>query len=290
MHYLTGIYWIKNEAPYLPEWIEFHILQGFDHFIFYDNRSTDNLYEILAPYLEAKIVEIRKYPKILFPPARSGPRGSKNFWVMDFCIREQRNKSKWVHFHAIDEFTFGFNQERVADILRDFENFGGLSIEWEIINSSGHNRKPAGLVIENYLKTTADPERHVKTIIQPNLAISTIGNPHNFRFKKGFYAVDELFSRLDGPFRIDRPSSRRIHNHHYVTRSREEFISKSDKGLLDSKLEESTSRSEPEKIWKYWHTCGVQGKCVELVQFAAIVKSSLKARYKGRETLVSHLL
>ena len=31
MYDLTGIYWIKDEAPYLPEYIEFHLMQGFDH-------------------------------------------------------------------------------------------------------------------------------------------------------------------------------------------------------------------------------------------------------------------
>jgi hypothetical protein len=43
MKNLTSIYWIKDEARYIPEFIEFHLLQGFDYFIFYDNKSTDNL-------------------------------------------------------------------------------------------------------------------------------------------------------------------------------------------------------------------------------------------------------
>ena len=47
MKNLTSIYWIKNEARYIPEYIEFHLLQGFDHFIFYDNESNDNLLEVI---------------------------------------------------------------------------------------------------------------------------------------------------------------------------------------------------------------------------------------------------
>jgi hypothetical protein len=41
MKRLTAIYWVKDEARYIPEWIEFHLMQGFEHFILYDNNSTD---------------------------------------------------------------------------------------------------------------------------------------------------------------------------------------------------------------------------------------------------------
>ena len=59
MKNLTSIYWIKDEARYIPEFIEFHLLQGFDHFIFYDNKSIDNLTEIIFPYIESGLAEIR---------------------------------------------------------------------------------------------------------------------------------------------------------------------------------------------------------------------------------------
>ena len=52
MKNLTGIYWIKNEARYLPEYMEFHMLQGFDHFIFYDNGSTDDSINIRQSIIE----------------------------------------------------------------------------------------------------------------------------------------------------------------------------------------------------------------------------------------------
>lgn len=40
---------VRNEIPYLFEWIEFHRLQGVDHFILYDDESTDHVY--LLPLL-----------------------------------------------------------------------------------------------------------------------------------------------------------------------------------------------------------------------------------------------
>jgi hypothetical protein len=162
MHELTAIYWIKNETPYLPEWIEFHLMQGFDHFILYDNNSNDGLETIIEPYIKEGIVEIRKYPDPLNPPAKSGPPNSKNFWIMDTCIEEQRGKSKWIHFHAIDEFTFTTDGTSLVDFLKDYEQYGGLSIEWEMFNSNNHINRPEGLIIENYTTAYPDHHHHVK--------------------------------------------------------------------------------------------------------------------------------
>ena len=33
---------MKNEVPYLVEWVEFHRLMGFSYIAMYDDGSTDN--------------------------------------------------------------------------------------------------------------------------------------------------------------------------------------------------------------------------------------------------------
>ena len=50
--YLSLCAIVKNEAPYLPEWIEFYKLVGVEKFYIYDNDSTDNTKEVLKPYIE----------------------------------------------------------------------------------------------------------------------------------------------------------------------------------------------------------------------------------------------
>src|ERR1700688_462091 len=93
MHQLSAIYWIKDEAPYIPEYIEFHLLQGYNHFILDDNGSTDNLINIVWPYLSAGLLEIRHYPPELIR--------AKNFWLDEECCIEKRGKSKWIDFRSI---------------------------------------------------------------------------------------------------------------------------------------------------------------------------------------------
>lgn len=50
---------IKNEGPYLEEWICYHRLIGVEKFILYDNESTDDTRSILEPYIEKGIVDYR---------------------------------------------------------------------------------------------------------------------------------------------------------------------------------------------------------------------------------------
>jgi hypothetical protein len=283
MHELTGIYWIKNETPYLPEWVEFHLLQGFDHFIFYDNGSTDGLLYVMDPYIKSGIVEIRYYPYPL-PPARSGPPGSKNFWVMDYCIEEQRGKSKWIHFHAVDEFTFMRDGSSIVDFLPVFEHAGALSIEWELFNSNGHIKRPAGLTIENFTTAYPDPNHHVKTIIMPDKAYSTMGNPHNFQMLPGYESKMEDGTPIPGPWSPGGNRFNIIKNHHYVTRSKEEFDAKNNKGLLDHAHTENVPRSMHfQQEWDNGNNNPEIYVCNDLLKYVGPVREAIAKRYYGQE-------
>lgn len=53
---------IKNEAPYIIEWIEYHRLVGVEKFYIYDNGSTDNIKDILTPYISNNTVVYHEFP------------------------------------------------------------------------------------------------------------------------------------------------------------------------------------------------------------------------------------
>ena len=53
---------MKDEGPYLKEWLDFHILVGVTKFYLYDNDSSDNTKEILKPYIKQGIVEYNYWP------------------------------------------------------------------------------------------------------------------------------------------------------------------------------------------------------------------------------------
>lgn len=53
----------KNEAPFLKEWLDFHLTVGVDHFYLYNNNSDDNFREILEPYIGLGIVTLIEWPE-----------------------------------------------------------------------------------------------------------------------------------------------------------------------------------------------------------------------------------
>ena len=53
--YLAACIIIKNEAEYIKEWIDFHLLVGFDKIILYDNESNDNLKQKLENYIKENL-------------------------------------------------------------------------------------------------------------------------------------------------------------------------------------------------------------------------------------------
>lgn len=282
MKNLTAIYWIKNEARYIPEYIEFHLLQGFDHFIFYDNKSNDNILTILEPYIKEELVEIRYYPENV--------TNRQNFWLMHHCINEQKNKTKWLHYHALDERLFSPTGKRVIDILNEYENYGGVSVAWEFFNSNGHITRPNGIITDNFTTSLSDNDCCIKTIIQPQFAIDTIGNPHNFKFVTGKHAVDENLNIVTTAWNPGHYSFNKLKLHHYVTMSREEFDIKMDKGLLDHADTGNVRRSYAEQQWNLLHNKNSSFKeNTDLLKYSEIIKQNIMNRYQHKKELLKYI-
>lgn len=62
LHDLAVVAILKNEGPYLKEWLDYHLLAGVDHFYLYDNDSPDNQAEVAKPYVEAGLVDYFPFP------------------------------------------------------------------------------------------------------------------------------------------------------------------------------------------------------------------------------------
>jgi hypothetical protein len=284
MYNLTSVMWVKDETPYIPEWLEFHLLQGVDHFILYNDGSTDGIYEALDPYIVDNILEIREFPEVLEPAPKMG-LPTKCFWVMDYCIQEQAGKTKWLFYHATDEFLFTTNGESLPIFLSNYDHVGALGVEWEQFSSSNHIKKPKGLAIENYTATFEDTLHHIKTIFRPEVAVCNNGTTHSVIINNGFVPVNERFFPLNQSFNNYDPGFEKIKLHHYGVKSREEFEIKQNKGYLDRPgsrhvewMKDTWYRFEKEPMKR--------SECHDLVSFTDIVRNAIIDRYAGKEHLL----
>jgi hypothetical protein len=280
MKKLTAAYWIKDEARYLPEYLEFHLLQGFDYFIFYDNKSTDNTKEVLASYIDEGLVELREYPPHITT--------RNNFWLMSHLIDELKGKTEWLHFHAIDERIFNPNGEPLPLILEQFNapEIAGVCVCWEQIHSGGLVNRKDGLIIENFRDAQIiDTMKHIKTIIKPDKTLSnTPDTPHNFYTIPNTNTVDENFNIVHGPFNHNNYSMEKIKNLHYVTLSSEEFNNKMNKGVLDHAGMENNRRPNADHYWDFHHQ-GESKKIYDLDSYIPIIKANLLKRFGNTDLL-----
>jgi hypothetical protein len=224
MIYLSACAIYKNEGPYLREWVEFHRLVGFERFFLYDNASTDEHREALAPYIEEGIVVLYDWP--MFPGQLEAYKD---------CFARHSEDSRWIACIDLDEFVFSPTFRPVPEIIADYERWPGISVNRVSFGTSGHATKPPGLVLENFLMRTNDPLRNgtFKSIVNPREAYE-MKNPETFFYREGGFAVDENEEPTPPNTVAGHFSRKKLRINHYVTKSREEWLSKIAKPTADT--------------------------------------------------------
>src|SRR5256885_273181 len=193
--YLSVCSMYKDHAEYLREWIEFHRLVGVERFFLYDNESSDDHRDVLAPYIQSGIVVVHDWPT---PPSveRGVPWGI--IPAFESCLAAHRGDSRWIAFLDVDEFLFSPTGRPLPEVLSGFERWSGVEVSRLDFGSSGHDRKPPGLVIENFVHRrsyAAGELEYVKSIVQP-ARTSRPFNAHGFYYEEGF-AVREDGKRAE---------------------------------------------------------------------------------------------
>lgn len=272
MKRLTAAIGVKNEASYIPEWIEFHILQGFDHFLVYDNDSTDDLEAKLKTYTGEGLVQILKVPDEF-------KNNGAGVWILQDAVKLCRDLTQWLFITAVDEYVFCPGGMKVIDFLREFSHQAALAISWRMFNSNGHESRVPGLVIERFTAAYKEGTPHIKSIIQPKL-IQSIHNPHFFLAHAPWQTVNENHQVVISAHPVDmKPLDTRIRINHYWTMSRAEFNEKMNKGRSDVPGQDGVRRQGAEDLWNHAHHPDNQlGEDASAVKFADKVKLALARR------------
>ena len=203
------------EGPYLREWVAFHRLMGVERFYLYDNRSDDEHREALAPYVEDGTVELTEWP--LFPGQMQ---------AYNDCLERHREDSRWIAFIDIDEFLFSPAGRPLPEVLQRYEQWPGVGVNRVTFGTSGHETRPAGLVLENYtrrIEVAGSRKTAVKSIVDPRRVVRGL-DPHHFEYREGT-PVDETEQPLDAQ-RAVTDTCDELRVNHYFTRSEEERFAK----------------------------------------------------------------
>jgi hypothetical protein len=165
----------QHEAPWLKEWLEFHLMIGVEHFYLYNNLSNDDYLSILQPYIASGIVELFEYPEVGFN-AKNQSRTYNHALAL-----AKEDGVKWLAIIDADEFITPNSPTALRKILKKHERYPGIYLRWQIFGTSEVDHLEEGeLMIEKLMYRA--PKRHPankwgKSIVQPELTRHSL-SPH----------------------------------------------------------------------------------------------------------------
>jgi hypothetical protein len=227
-HYLIAVALIKNEAPYLAEWIEYHLSVGVEEFFLYDNDSEDETESVLCSYILEGTVNYTRWPGI-----------TQQVSAYNFALSKLRWSSFWIAFFDIDEFIVPASNLTIPDIMRNFVDDGCLQIYWVTFGSGGQLNHTPGLVIERFLDhapLTHIWSRVVKSIVNPRAIEGMIVHEPTYARTQKVRGRDCHGTRYSKPKRWSTRTP--VHDcmriNHYWTKSLEEWMKKRERGRAHS--------------------------------------------------------
>ena len=173
----------RDEARYLKEWIEFHLLVGVDKFYMINHMSQDNPHSVLQPYIDRGVVILTDVMEEFVNYDKPGHHNEVNLVVnsIDLIQNLLRNAdADWVMFLNVDEFLYPTHKDNIKDELINYpEEIGQVSVNWRLMGNSSYELKPNELLIEKLTRcaniddgTKYDHQRHVKSIIRKDAYVN----------------------------------------------------------------------------------------------------------------------
>ena len=184
---------VRNEASWLPEWLEYHMLPeiGFAHVYVYDDKSTDALADTLAPYLARGLVTF--YPNFTSEATSRGHvtaadvdpnwRGSRQQFPKSYCkAKAKRSRmrlpsSLWWDDETRTCWKYWPFPQQVAMVRHAIKTHGAMSYWMAIIDVRDSLPYVARLAVAHALPSPPPPAtRPIPRPPRPALHAATV--PH----------------------------------------------------------------------------------------------------------------
>ena len=219
---LVVVSFISGEERYLEEFVQFHSLQGVDHFVFYDNSKNSKQRNVLKKFIENSKVTLFECPNFSFLTSwllrklytTTRLRPTLQEIVFSHFLTQNRNYKWWTIQIDIDEFVY-CEDETVIDFIKRQEILGIKNIEVEQFEFGSNSLVdyPASVIDSYKMRSKA---KSSQKSIGKICSISPQYNAHCFSFKRNI-----------------------IHELIYGIRTRAEFPSGTYLKMPDDKLKKS---------------------------------------------------
>lgn len=237
---------VRDQNDDLEEWIQHHRSIGVQKFYIFDNGSEPPASTVLHEHMSSGVVT--------YATISDGVNGTNpQFIAYNSCLTTYSILHRFIGFIDVDEFVIialrRVNIGRILDLYRDF---GGLSLNWKIFGSSGHDKRPAGGVLQSYCTCQAGFDMHTKVFVNTARVTSLevedplcsyadehgkvlfTSDPHNVCYaRKDLSSVSITFKEVRGPFQDLSVTAPMMYINHYLTKSRADYQRKLQRGRAD---------------------------------------------------------
>src|SRR6185295_12738093 len=124
---------LKDENPFVEEWVAHHRLLGVDHFFLYDNDPLRPLQEILEFHCD--YVTIR--PWLVEHDDTNYPGHTTQLKAYRHCLDNGAANYDWVTFLDGDEFIILNEHEHLQDFLAEFRDCDLVALNWHVFGHDG---------------------------------------------------------------------------------------------------------------------------------------------------------
>lgn len=208
---LAACLMFQNEGRFLKEWIEYHRLVGVQHFYLFNNASTDGYMEVLEPYIESGIVDLYHYPEVTFDQQN---HSRVQCAIYNHALSLAKGKAKWLAIIDADEFIFPVQKNSLSEVLKNYESFGGVYLNWLAFGTSRIEKIPENkLMIEMLVMCQKECNALGKSIVRPE-RVSICVDPHRMHYAPPYYHVNTNNQKFDWVCPI---ANDKLVIHHYYT-------------------------------------------------------------------------
>lgn len=136
----------NNEAPYLKEWIEYHLEIGFSYFLLYDHNSSDNYKKVLDPYIKKGLVELKHVNGFEGRVRNIQPT------IYSEATKKLKHKLDWVAIIDIDEFILPMRNRNIQDtISQHFKNASLIYVNWRNFGTSNQYLSSSDSILDKLI-------------------------------------------------------------------------------------------------------------------------------------------
>jgi hypothetical protein len=132
----------KNEAHILDEWIQHYLFHGFEHFYLINDNSTDDFMPIIEKYKEHVT---------LFNNTFECDSTGRQVVIYSTYFKPILHETEWIAIVDLDEFVYSPYYIDVKHVVKKYDNYSQIIIDWNFFGSNGHIKQPEK-VVESFTK------------------------------------------------------------------------------------------------------------------------------------------